>query len=116
MRYSQDNKKVFLLGMQDGLPIGFGYLAVSFSLGIAARKVGLTPLQGFLASFLTNASAMSMLQWLHILELTGISSRWLPYVATLLRPPIPISAPALTSLLQAEIPIITVRKAASCRH
>lgn len=63
MRYSQDNKKVFLLGMQDGLPIGFGYLAVSFSLGIAARKVGLTPLQGFLASFLTNASAGEYAAW-----------------------------------------------------
>ena len=63
MRYSQDNKKVFLLGMQDGLPIGFGYLAVSFSLGIAGRKVGLTPLQGFLASFLTNASAGEYAAW-----------------------------------------------------
>ena len=44
-------------GMRDGVPIGLGYLAVSFSLGIAARNAGLTALQGFVASLLTNASA-----------------------------------------------------------
>ncbi|MEE1517984.1 MAG: AzlC family ABC transporter permease [Lachnospiraceae bacterium] len=43
--------------MKDGIPIGLGYLAVSFSLGIMAKKAGLTPFQGFLASFLCNASA-----------------------------------------------------------
>lgn len=50
-------KVVFKSGMKAGIPIGLGYLAVSFSLGIMARKVGLTPFQGFLASFLCNASA-----------------------------------------------------------
>ena len=44
-------------GFRDGIPIGLGYLAVSFSLGIAARNAGLTPWQGFLASLLCNASA-----------------------------------------------------------
>lgn len=44
-------------GVRDGIPIGLGYLAVSFSLGIAARDVGLDPLQGLLASLLNNASA-----------------------------------------------------------
>lgn len=39
------------------MPIALGYFAVSFSLGIAARKAGFTPLQGFLASLLNNASA-----------------------------------------------------------
>ena len=43
--------------MKDGVPIALGYLAVSFSLGIPAGKAGLSPLQGFLASFLCNASA-----------------------------------------------------------
>ena len=43
--------------MKDALPIGLGYFAVSFSLGIAARAAGLTPFQGFLASLLNNASA-----------------------------------------------------------
>lgn len=50
-------KPAFLRGLKDGIPIGLGYLAVSFSLGIAARNAGLTPFQGFLASLLCNASA-----------------------------------------------------------
>ena len=48
---------VFLEGVRDGLPIGLGYFAVAFSLGIAARSYGFTPFQGFLASLLTYASA-----------------------------------------------------------
>lgn len=44
-------------GIRDGVPIGLGYFAVSFSLGIAAKNAGLTPFQGFLASLLCNASA-----------------------------------------------------------
>lgn len=50
-------KKVFKEGIKDGIPIGLGYLAVSFSLGVAARSAGLTAFQGFLASLLNNASA-----------------------------------------------------------
>ena len=50
-------KKIILRGLRDGLPIGLGYFAVAFSLGITARNAGLTPLQGFLASFLNHASA-----------------------------------------------------------
>ena len=48
---------VFKEGFLDGIPIGLGYLAVSFSLGIAARNAGLSPFQGFLMSLLNNASA-----------------------------------------------------------
>lgn len=44
-------------GIRDGMPIALGYLAVAFTLGIAARNAGLTAFQGFLASFLNNASA-----------------------------------------------------------
>ena len=51
------SRQVFREGMRDGFPIGLGYFAVSFSLGIAAQHAGLTPFQGFLASLLTNASA-----------------------------------------------------------
>lgn len=51
------NRAAFCHGMRDGLPIGLGYLAVSFSLGIAARTQGLSAIQGFVASFLCNASA-----------------------------------------------------------
>lgn len=49
--------KDFLEGLRDGLPIGLGYFAVAFSLGIVARNAGLTPLQGFIASFFNVASA-----------------------------------------------------------
>ncbi|MGN0400646.1 MAG: AzlC family ABC transporter permease [Acetatifactor sp.] len=44
-------------GFRDGIPIGLGYFAVSFSLGVAARNAGLNAFQGFLASLLNNASA-----------------------------------------------------------
>ena len=50
-------RKVFCEGMRDGFPIALGYFAVSFSLGIAARNARLTPMQGFWASLLNNASA-----------------------------------------------------------
>lgn len=54
---SQENMKIFREGMHDGIPIALGYLAVSFSLGIAAKNAGLTPFQSFLASLLCGASA-----------------------------------------------------------
>ncbi len=44
-------------GLKAGIPIGLGYLAVSFTLGISARTAGLTALQATLTSFLINASA-----------------------------------------------------------
>ena len=44
-------------GVRDGAPIALGYFAVAFSLGIAGRNAGLTPLQGFLISVLNHASA-----------------------------------------------------------
>ena len=47
----------FREGLADGLPIALGYLAVSFSLGIAAKMAGLSLGQGVLVSFLCNASA-----------------------------------------------------------
>ena len=47
----------FAEGLRDGLPIGLGYLAVAFSLGIAARHAGLNAVQGFIASLLSIASA-----------------------------------------------------------
>lgn len=53
----ETNRTEFLQGLRDGLPIGLGYFAVSFTLGITARRAGLTAFQAALASFLTNASA-----------------------------------------------------------
>lgn len=51
------NRQAMQKGMRDGIPISLGYLAVSFSLGIVAKNVGLTPFQSFLVSLLCNASA-----------------------------------------------------------
>ncbi len=52
-----ENKTALRDGMRDGIPIGWGYLAVAFSLGIAARNAGLNAAQACLASLLCNASA-----------------------------------------------------------
>ena len=51
------HNKALREGIRDGIPIGLGYLAVSFSLGVAARNAGLSAFQGFLVSLLNNASA-----------------------------------------------------------
>lgn len=51
-------KKVqFTRGMRDGIPIMLGYLAVAFTLGIAARNAGLNAFQSGLTSFTNHASA-----------------------------------------------------------
>lgn len=50
-------RAVFMEGMRDGVPIALGYFVVSFTLGILAETAGLTPLQGFVASWLNFASA-----------------------------------------------------------
>ena len=54
---SKNNLSCFVRGLKAGIPIGLGYLAVSFTLGIAARNAGLTAFQATLSSLLTNASA-----------------------------------------------------------
>ena len=51
------NRIWFRRGLKAGIPIGLGYLAVSFTLGIAARGAGFTAFQATLTSFLINASA-----------------------------------------------------------
>lgn len=51
------NKEFFSKGVKDGLPIALGYFAVSFSLGIIAKKAGISPFLGFFSSFLNHASA-----------------------------------------------------------
>ena len=53
----EKNLTVFRDGIRDGIPIALGYLAVSFSLGIAAKNAGLSVFQSFIVSALCNASA-----------------------------------------------------------
>ncbi len=62
----KNNLIIFKQGLKDGIPIGLGYLAVSFSLGIAAKTAGLTPLQGFVVSLLCMASAGEYVGFLSI--------------------------------------------------
>ena len=59
MRYADRDRmrRMILKGLRDGLPIGLGYFAVAFSLGINARGAGISPLQGWVASILNHASA-----------------------------------------------------------
>ena len=57
MSLSISTRSAFRSGMRDGVPIGLGYFAVSFSLGIAANNAGMTPVQSFIASMLCMASA-----------------------------------------------------------
>lgn len=52
-----ENRQALLDGLRDGTPIGLGYFVVAFTLGIVAKYVGLSPLQGFVISLLNNASA-----------------------------------------------------------
>ena len=51
------NLKAFKQGLRDGAPIGIGYFAVAFSLGIAMKNANMTPFQGFLMSLFNIASA-----------------------------------------------------------
>ena len=53
----ENNRKVFVEGMETGIPIGIGYFAVSFTLGITAANCGFSAFQGFFASMTTYASA-----------------------------------------------------------
>ena len=51
-----DHKKNFLSGMRDGIPIALGYFAVSFTLGIACRNIGLSAFDSTVMS-LTNLTS-----------------------------------------------------------
>lgn len=53
----ETNLKQFTKGIKTGIPISLGYLAVAFTLGIQAKKVGITAFQAGLASFGLHASA-----------------------------------------------------------
>lgn len=50
-------QKLFLKGLRDGIPIAMGYLAVAFTLGIAAANISMNAFQSFLMSFGMLASA-----------------------------------------------------------
>ena len=51
------NKKSYFKGIRDGIPIALGYIAVAFTLGIAAKNAGLTALQSTVMSITNITSA-----------------------------------------------------------
>ncbi|MBQ9360566.1 MAG: AzlC family ABC transporter permease [Lachnospiraceae bacterium] len=51
------NMKLFIKGLKDGIPIAMGYLAVAFTLGIAAGNINMDAIQSFFMSFGMLASA-----------------------------------------------------------
>lgn len=51
-----NNQRAFRMGFRDGIPIGLGYFAVAFSLGVAVKDAGLSWFQGFIASWLCTTS------------------------------------------------------------
>lgn len=53
----KNNLTCYKKGLRDGVPIALGYFAVAFTLGIMAKKSGLTPFEAMLTAALTNASA-----------------------------------------------------------
>ena len=65
------SKKDFKIGIKDGLPICFGYLAVSFSFGIFAIQKGLSILEATLMS-LTNLTSAGQLAAVPIIAGGGL--------------------------------------------
>ncbi|VYT68097.1 branched-chain amino acid ABC transporter permease [Clostridium tertium] len=55
--YSESRITYFKNGFKDGIPIALGYIAVSFTFGIAAKKAGLTVFQAVLMSITNLTSA-----------------------------------------------------------
>ena len=53
----KDKSTYFKKGFRDGIPIALGYIAVSFTFGIAAKNSGLTVFQSVLMSITNLTSA-----------------------------------------------------------
>lgn len=75
-----DNKQFFFKGTHDGIPVALGYLAVSFTLGIAAKKAGFTPVQAMIMSLTSNASASEF----SAMRLIGVGAGYLEIALTTL--------------------------------
>lgn len=58
------------LGMKDGLPIGLGYLSVSFGFGITAVSLGISVLNAFIIS-LTNLTSAGQAEGVNVIAANG---------------------------------------------
>ena len=63
-------KSLFSTGLKDGLPIALGYLAVSFSFGIAAVAASLSPMEAILIS-MTNLTSAGQFAGIGIISAGG---------------------------------------------
>ncbi len=63
-------RTIFTTGLSDGIPIALGYLAVSFSFGIAAVAAGLSPLEAVLIS-MTNLTSAGQFAGINIIASGG---------------------------------------------
>lgn len=57
MPCKSETRALALSGLRDAVPVGLGYLAVSFSLGIVCKNAGMNVWESALLSLLNNASA-----------------------------------------------------------
>ena len=64
------NQNHFINGMKDGIPIGLGYFAVSFTFGIAAVSAGIPAFGAALIS-LTNVTSAGQFAGLTIIAANG---------------------------------------------
>ena len=62
--------KDFISGMKDGIPIGLGYLSVSFGFGITAVRLGISVLNAFIIS-LTNLTSAGQAEGVNIIAAHG---------------------------------------------
>lgn len=70
MSHARKQAYTFGAGLRDGLPIGLGYLSVSFGFGIAVVAAGLSPLYALLIS-MTNETSAGQLAGLEIIARSG---------------------------------------------
>ena len=63
-------KNIFTTGIIDGIPIAMGYLAVSFSFGIAAVAAGLSPVEAIIIS-MTNLTSAGQFAGINIIASGG---------------------------------------------
>lgn len=65
-----EKKRAFNTGFADGLPIGLGYISVSFTFGMMAVERGMSPLAAILISF-TNLTSAGQFAGLDVIAANG---------------------------------------------
>ncbi len=69
------HKQTYIRGVREGIPVGLGYFVVSFTIGIAARKANLTPLQATVMSFTKMAISQAVINLRYCLMSCALSQK-----------------------------------------